>query len=495
MKYALPPLKLCVMIMLSLPWSGGTASAQFLEDQAVTYADFNYVIDITASMSRVYFATDNGVIRYNKTRNEWEEPLTGTPGLDHRDIQRIWVDHFDQELFAQTSLGLYEFDFLFQSWTARSSVPNLNNQGRHIKPPQVMYAPPGFNYDGGDGRLIDRWGRYFLLNDVLDDGSGRLWIGTWGYGALEAGAASHRLELLPFGLLQNRVNAIYMDGGTLLVSGAVFNDVRTGLSIFDLEANSFAYIESGVERDFPAVDINCIFADSSSLYVGTPVGLLVLERKSRLVNQRIDDRNGLPHDNVLSLEVVGDRMFVGTAGGLGIVQTDNDSVYSIHPTQFANEIIYDLEQVDSTVWISSSAGAYRFKLESGKLQRFQDPEQVLFGDVYDIERHDSLIWFLSRDGLVQLNMNSGGSQSFHHVTERLFPNALAVNDTIAVVGSDKGITILFHANSAPFTRDFTTDDGLSSNYVYSLEFDGDYLWIGSDRGLTRFLWNNPRRVD
>ena len=42
---------------------------------------------------------------------------------------------------------------------------------------------------------------------------------------------------------------------------------------------------------------------------------------------------------------------------------------------------------------------------------------------------------------------------------------------------------------------FTTQDGLPSNEIYELLLDGDYLWIGSDRGLTRFLWNDPDRID
>jgi len=47
----------------------------------------------------------------------------------------------------------------------------------------------------------------------------------------------------------------------------------------------------------------------------------------------------------------------------------------------------------------------------------------------------------------------------------------------------------------PLEREFTTQDGLPSNEVYELLLDGDYLWIGSDRGLTRFLWNDPDRID
>ena len=44
-------------------------------------------------------------------------------------------------------------------------------------------------------------------------------------------------------------------------------------------------------------------------------------------------------------------------------------------------------------------------------------------------------------------------------------------------------------------RIFNEFDGLLSVYINALVPDGDYLWIGSDQGLTRFMWVNPDRVD
>jgi len=375
-----------------------------------------------------------------------------------------------------------------------TELPKFNNAVRHIKPPANMFPPPGYNYDGY-GRLVDFWGRYFNFKDIIDDGAGQIWIGTWGYGAIKAGSASNYMELLPYGLLQNRVNTIFDDDSVLWVSGAAYGGYRTGLTIFDPVHEQFSYIESGLDNSFPAVDVNCLTGDKESIYIGTPDGLLILNRKTKNVERKITRRNGLPDNNIVSLLVNGDSLFVGTASGLGFIRLVGDSVFVLRPSQFTGQVIYDLVMVDSLIWIGSSVGAYRLKPGSGKLQRFQDPNLVLFGDVFDIEQYKQDLWFLSATGLVQLNMKTGKSHPFRNITQRLEPHALVVNDTIAVVGSDKGFTILFYGNRKPFTRDFTTDDGLPSNYVYSLLFDGDYLWVCTDRGLTRFLWNNPRRVD
>jgi hypothetical protein len=44
-------------------------------------------------------------------------------------------------------------------------------------------------------------------------------------------------------------------------------------------------------------------------------------------------------------------------------------------------------------------------------------------------------------------------------------------------------------------RLYTRQDGLLHDFVYDMEIDGDYIWFGTEGGVTRFLWNNPVRID
>ena len=69
-------------------------------------------------------------------------------------------------------------------------------------------------------------------------------------------------------------------------------------------------------------------------------------------------------------------------------------------------------------------------------------------------------------------------------------------DEIAAVASRRGVTVFFlDEESQASEREFGPLDGLPSDDIRCLYVDGDYLWIGSDRGLTRFLWNDPYRID
>ncbi len=472
-----------------------SAQAFYPRGQTVTFGEFNHINYIAVSSTHAYFATTHGIIRYNKAEKYWEDPLTGTEGMDHNDIIRIWVDDFDTQFYAQTSNGYFEYDILLEKWYSLFSKPEVQSLSEHVDLPTAMYAPPLFNYDGIDRFLIDPHGRNFLFEDVVEDFQGNLWIGSWGYGIFTSNRSDYYLDPLPYGLIQDRVNAIFDDNGTLLISGAVLNDKRTGITLYDPEYDDFSYIESGIDNLFPSVDINCLSADEYSIYAGTPNGLYVIDKANKIIDRHFTTSNGLAYDNIISLLVKSDTLFIGTEYGLSILYHTEDSGMVIGNTSFPKIIIYDMELVANSLWLGTSLGAYRLKLKSGQMQKIQDDMSILFSDVIDVEQYEQYIWFLSDKGLVKLDTKKGDYESYPDVFISNVANALAVNDFIAAIATDKGLALFFHSNKKPFTREFTVDDGLPSNYTYSIMMDGDYLWLGSELGLSHFYWNNPDRVD
>lgn len=474
--------------------TAGNLCAQELAGQVVTYANFGYVNHVASSLTHTYFATTSGITRYSKIDNRWEEPLTGTIGINHLDVSRIWVDKFDEKLYISTDRGFFELDRLFDRWFPIDGLPDKEFEGIHIRPLQIMYPPNGYVYSPESG-LSDFFGRDFVFSDLLDDETGRIWIGTWGLGAFSAGSSSALLEPLDFGLLQNRVDFILNDAGLLWMAGAVTEPGRTGITVFDIDNNTFEYLESGLDRDFPAYDINCLEGNGDRLYIGTNQGLLVMDPQEAQVMREISSRHGLTNDRIISLKAVGDSLFVGTYDGLSLILDDMTDVLQLWPTQFANRAIYDLLLVDSSIWIASSDGVYRINLPQGKLQRFEDPSLFLFGDVYDMVLHGRDLWFVVKDGLLLLDLETAQTESFRSFAALPWRRTVAINDRLAVVAAERGITLIYYTEDPVRIRDITTDDGLPSENVYCLKIEGDFLWIGSDKGLTRFWWNNPNRLD
>ena len=482
-----------VGLCLILLWSH--IQADQLNDQTVTWAEFNHINYVASSAGYVYFATTEGIIRYNKIEHKWDTPLTGPYGIDNADIRKVWVDDFDEKLFIETSLGLHEYDFFFDKWYSATDLPDLGGNYAHVSAPTVMFPPFRYNYSA-DGLIIDQFGRYYYFTDILDDRSGTLWMGTWGHGAATAGSSSGIIELLPYGLIQNRVNAMMNLDGRIWVSGAIVTSGRSGLSIFDINKDIFHYIESGVEVDFPADDINCLESDESTIYIGTPIGLLCMERELERIENRITTRHGLSDDNVLCLKMIGDSLLVGTQRGLSLVTNHGDSISIIRQNYFENMTIYDIDIIDSSIWIATATGAYRIQVQSGGLQRFQHPDWTLSDNIYEIEHCEGEIWFALRDGIVGLDISTGDLQIYVEGSADEGIHALAVNPYIVAWSSGRGMSILYSRGTRKdYINEFTVEDGLPSGNVYSLLIDGDFIWIGSDKGLTRFLWNNPDYIN
>ncbi len=483
-----------VVLVAALTLFPRSAEAFEMAGQMVTWSDFNFVKYVSSSIDHAYFATTEGIILFNKLEQRWEEPLTGTVGLDDRSIIRIWADKFGDKLYLSSDQGYFEYDQFFEKWYPLTELPDFQREFKHISPPQMMFPPPGFLYDD-QGILDDPISRKFEFSDVVDDLSGYLWIGTWGMGPARAREAEKRIELMPYGLIQNGVGAIYNDSGLLWIGGPLGFSPRSGLTIFDPDINEFDYIESGLDNFFPPADVNCLTPYKNYMLVGTSHGLFYLNLENDRIDIHVDMSDGLADDNLLSIAAVGDSVFVGTEYGLNMLLGEPPEVAYVWPNEFLNRRVYDLQLVDGELWIAASTGAYRLNLKLGRLQRFQDPQNQLFGEVYDLEIWENKLWFVTNDLIMGLNLKTAETESQRILSTSFRPRKIAVNDRIAAVTADDGVTLFFLDQEPIFDRTFSTEDGLPSNTIYELELDGDYLWVGSDRGLTRFWWNNPNRVD
>ena len=335
--------------------------------QSITFSDFGYVNSVASSLKRVYFATTEGIIRFNKLEDNWDDPLTGSASILYQEILRVWVDTFDEKLYAETVTGLYEYDIFFGSWLPISHIPQLNSNYNHTAPPDDLLPQSGENYFGG-GNFADPLGRQYSISDMILDESGTYWIGTWGKGAARASVTSRVVEQLPFGLTQNRVGTIFYEDSLLWLAGKFHGQRRTGITGFDPVTFSSIQIESGVTTGFPVANINCLLGDKDYLFIGTDEGLMLMDRSSHRIVRQLERRHGLLDDNILSLAAIGDTLFIGAQGGLSIITNDFDSIAAVYPEQFYNQTIYDIEIIDNYIWIASSVGAYRLSLMTDKLQ-------------------------------------------------------------------------------------------------------------------------------
>ncbi len=476
-------------VLLLLPTTG--FAFHILQDLIVNYSDFSNVRSIAVGYDYVYFGTTGGLIRYHIAEGEWDLPLTGIDGLEGLDIYEVQVSSDDEYIWARTEFGIYEYRGISDYWLPVNEIPpSTNTISRHVAPDPLYFPPEGYNYMS-DGYLIDFEGRRFPVTDVVDDGWGNFWIGIWGLGAAKARTANYHLELIPYGLRQEGVTTMFLDDGKLWLCGDPEDAVRPGLTEFDWRENRFDYAELQTGNVAVTNQVYDMYINGSDVFLATDYGVEIIDKNSRTVRDHFYRSSGLPDEVIYTVAVNGDTVFVGTEYGLGLLKRYRDSVDLRVETYLPSLAVYCLEQTDDALWIGTSRGVYRLDYETSKLGRLNVPEVSGMGDVYDIEQAGDRIWIASEDNLVSIDLETAEVTEYPEVIGYGGATAVAVADTLVAVAVAQGM-LLVNIGQKPGRYLYTVNDGLLSEAISDLIFDGDYLWIGSDRGLTRFWYKNPR---
>ncbi len=485
-----PLFALLSAICLVLPSDQTTASPR--KGEMVTWGTFQFVRSVGVSLTHAYFATTDGLIRYNKLERRWEDPLTGADGLDESQIRQIWPSRFDDHLYAQLDFGYAEYDLFFDRWYLRNDLPELDTIYRIIRTPIDFIPPVNFNYFSS-GSISDMVGRSVSISTVAEDNTGDRWIGTWGFGPAWARGGTRDMEFLPCGLLSSRVDVILPVDSDLFLGGMLTADSRAGITVFQPNGAGTSYIEGGVVPAFGQLDILALAVSEEYLFVGTPYGLTILSRDGSRVIQTLGDKAGLPDDSISCLQMISDSLFIGTASGLCVWHSD--TIWSIAPKTFGKSRIYDMKPEGDNLWIASDWGAYRLNRKTGELARYADPGQFTAGRVYGFATAGNLLWMSADNGLLKINLKTAQVDPIRLSLMPQVVRPVVANQQIVATTTDHGFILVHHDRANPISREFTTSDGLPSDRIHALYLDGDYIWIGSEAGLTRFWWNNPDRAD
>ncbi|HSH00146.1 MAG TPA: hypothetical protein VLB27_08865 [candidate division Zixibacteria bacterium] len=481
----------------------------------LTIGDYSDITAITATTNFAYFAAADGVLRWDIINERWIEPLDYAFGFFGREVRRLAVTFDDEKLWAETDQGVFLYERIFGSWDPVSDFPVAELKGELVAPEHLHIPPDDYSYLP-DGLLLDFYGRRYQTGPILRDNSGYLWMGIEGLGPARSEINGAPLELLPFGLLDRFVEALAELDGRLVIGGRQESPGRSGLTLLDPQTGAFEYIEQGVDRDFPVTDILSLAETDDELLVGSVEGLFVLDKNTYRVVDEYNRFSGLPHSQVNALIGFGDTVFAGTQSGLAIISPDSSGAREIVGHALSFRAVYCLEPAYPSaerrvtlgprvrpryVWVGAESGAYRLDVSNFSLKKLNDPEFILNSPVHEIRLVGGNLWLLAEDGLVRVELKTGVVESYPEFNNAGPDATLAVNNSLVAVGDSRGLAIFQYREDpgaaedhAPLTFRFSVIDGLPSNFITSLEFIGDFLWIGSDQGLCRFWWSDPSRI-
>jgi PAS domain S-box-containing protein len=320
------------------------------------------------------------------------------------------------------------------------------------------------------------------INDIIQDRSGRLWIGTMN------GAASYDGKTFSYPsresvIANNPVKTIFEDKH----GNIWFGTVRKGLVRYGAAIYKSFTIDDGMLSD----NVNAICDDKdTNIWIGTSEGLSRYHNK-KFVNYTTSQ--GLVGNTVFDLLYDSNNiLWIATSGGLSSFDGKSFTNYTVKEG-LASNVIYSLEQSrDGKLWMGTYQGIS--VLDHGHITNITIDDGLPNVRVEDIiEDAGGNMWFATNGGLAKLH---NGTISYVNVGQGINSNIIKsiIEDREGNywLGTWNGI---FKYNGDRFIS-YTIEDGLSNNNVLSIFADQqNKIWIGTLTGGINIFQGAFRQVN
>jgi ligand-binding sensor domain-containing protein len=486
------------IILLIILLATTTQATKYNSGDWVNYSVFRYITSIAADQSVVYFGTTGGIIRYDRASQRWLDPLTVSDGLPSSYILKLAYDESLNELWAATKNGSAKYNLTFQEWYLDSEFPaQLVRNDWNAGSFPSMFVPFSYNYQAGV--IQDQYFReYQITVGYRDPMNDNMYVGTWGLGPAIVDTRHIQLQLLRYGPFDYNISKV-IELGDKFWMGTDYSRPNQALTSFDRQANEWNYYEPGIITDMADAELTCGVADNKFTWLGTRDGLLRLEGENHF--KTFTTFNGLPSLNILSLAEFGGYLYVGTDDGLGVIPAKADVPDSAYKSPLPEEFLFRKHHVNALavfkgkLYIATDRGVYRFDSDSLKVQSLDTPTGDLAAGARDIYRDGNMIYFAINYGIVAIDIVTDKSSLVTDLSLADTWNIYQIYVNNQYVWAATSMGLWRYKKEDKTTRLYTVADGLPTDYINSIIGDGDYLWLGTNQGLVRFLWNSPGRGD
>lgn len=522
----------------------------------------------------LWIGSDQGISRFDKSNETWDYFRAAKSGLVADEITKILVD--GKSIWVGTARGLNRYDNTTHEWTAFSSRFGLSNDeitdlaassqhlwvgtgnglSRYDKSTQQWHTTPAFEEmsilalaesDGTicvateagvhlrDDETGEAWQKLDIDRDVsidvvaLDEGA--LWGGGW-----------RNLRRYDFSSGQTRK---FTDDDAPGLSNVRIHDIHPsyeyvwfatdgGIYRYNKRTDSWWTYAPSRERArteiLVAKDIRAIAINEDYAFFGTPRGI---SRYDKTTDTWLSytTRDGLRHNYVSSLLLVGNELWCGTYGGVSRYNLVLDRWMSLTTVDgLCDNRVNALTRDGNNLWIATQSGVSRFDTKAGTWQTLTTADGLPNDVVWSVAVDGTDIWFgtnrgaakythdenrwtiyTTDDGLINNIVTSisvdekyiflatpGGVTMYDKEVESLTPysqaDGLAAQDAKSIgskekyhwIGTSEGITL--YNQITDLSRDFSEAQGLPSNDVQVIAIDGDEIWFGTNAGLARHHW-------
>ena len=515
--FSLPVLGLLLLITAS-----SLSSRQYNPFVWSTYKEFSHIYSITMDMEKVYFGTDEGILRFNRIKREWDIPITGSNGFKGSKAEIIAVDPVFNKLWIISDQSIFVYNDQISLWEreiprislALSTITSIGfthdtiflegNSGIYASPRgsciwehYSWIVPSTTKWFGKKAQLSvtdypfltpyyatdEYFNKYEYAAIAVENKD--MWLGTNQFGVFHYNTFTWNGIHYVTGLANERVNAIYRDEDHYWIGGIY--GTNKGITSMNFVTGEGKHWRSDDVYGISSNNVHAITGTENAVWIGTSAGLLRYD-KNENTWKSYTQLNGLVDNTVTALHIKNDTLFIGTAGGFCLIVLPSKNMVILE--SFDNVMIYALATFLGDLVIATERGVYLWRKKA--FETITDPDGDLAFGVTALFVDKNAIWFgTRRKGIDVYYPDSTQWEEFLPPTTICGESVYAIsgNEHYVWIGTNNGVS-RYNKKTKAWTS-FTKMDGIADNEVRAILVEDDCLWLGTKKGLTCFHYTDP----
>ena len=201
-----------------------------------------------------------------------------------------------------------------------------------------------------------------------------------------------------------------------------------------------------------------------------------------------NQRNGLPPGKITALAGHKENLYIGTeTNGLYSLNTRTGTIKKIsYSDNSLGNIVQSLSISDETLYMATRDGIYTINLATGSISNYSTLNGLPHNDVKHVflDKDNRLLFATRTNGIYEIDRNGEVMLAYPAGKIEQEFNVIAQDASGNIWASTYGEGIYLFTSDT--VMNFTTDDGLKSNYCYGLiPSDNQSIWIGHRLGISR----------
>lgn len=338
-----------------------------------------------------------------------------------------------------------------------------------------------------------------VIQDLLLDKYGRLWVATYGQGLyiIDFSTKSFRHFLAD----RNNPDAIHYDDILFLFedfTGTIWLGTDgAGVSYYDEYLAKFnSLTNKNVPKEAHVDVIRAIAKEGQSLWLGTSgKGLTKINLDTQQAFTIKIGESNLIGDRIMSLYHDGNTLWIGhQEHGLQKMR-GNNQIETIE--ELRNHTIWKIYKApNNNLWLCTrNRGLILFDKKNGIVAQFNSENSNLTTDNIRTIEHfkDNIFWVgTEQSGLFSLNMDTRRIVKIDSIADDI-KSLLHKNERLWIGTNGNGLKS--YEPSTGEILHFTVKTGLPNNVVYGILPDEQgNLWLSSNRGISRFSYHNGKHA-